>query len=231
MRIQLRRAIPLLVIAVVLLPAPARADGFLSWLGKLSGPGPFIGANLDVCLETFPKREEGRVRGVVISCPDSRLEEQHFSWYATVGAGIALDNDLDYTGQDISGRSARVTYFKAGSSLMYTVHPSVDIGFGGGVMFFRGPRFSTFGMPYVQPVKVGVRPLLLRGAAAEQIKARGWLLLTADWTVLLGTIDGARFGAPADPLRVRNEFVPQFGFSIDVPRLLNAVERQRQGPK
>ena len=114
---------------------------------------------------------------------------------------------------------------------MYTLRPSLDLGAGGGVLLFQGPRFSSFGSPYVQPFRVAARPLLFRGTSGmttNEIEARGWLLVTANWMILLDTIDGAKFGAPADSLRERNESLWQLGLSIDLPRLWRAFDRQRK---
>ena len=61
-----------------------------------------------------------------------------------------------------------------------------------------------------------------------------WLLINLNVNVLLGTIDGAAFGAPADPFRVHNEIVPEIGIGVDVWTLLDwkrwktAMMRQTQ---
>jgi hypothetical protein len=221
-----------------MLPGVTYADGLISWLGKLSGPGPFIGANVDVCVKPFfvdPKAKAGGpevAAGLIISCSDTRLNDQHLSWYVGAGFGLAYENNLNYSGRSVEGLSERVMFYRVGTSLMYTVHPAVDLGMGTGVMIFNGPRFEAFPMPYLQPVKLALRPLLLRdrtGRTDNQIDARGWLVVTANWTLLLGTLDGADFGAPNDPLLVRNENLPQFGVAIDVPRLLRAFKRERAG--
>jgi hypothetical protein len=224
MSMPLGRAIPLALAAVLLAPASARADGLLSWLGRLSGPGPFLGGNVSVCVTTTAKDEQVETVGLFFSCKNSRLERRHASIYVDAGAGLAWANELDYAGQDIEGKSERVAYFKTGGSFLYTVAPAIDLGIGAGVMIFDGPRFSSFVSPYVQPVKVVVRPLLLSSARdGDDMERRGWLMLTASWTILLDTIDGAQFGAPADPLRERFENLPQFGIAVDIPRLLRAT--------
>lgn len=211
------RASLLVVVCLVAAPSPVRADGLISWLGRLSGPGPWIGANVDFCLETFAHKEDeaSGLRGILVSC-GVPVDTPHWSWNLNVGTGFAIDNDLDFSGQEIEGKSDRVTYIKLGTSLMRTARRSIDAGFGGGVMFFQGPRFPNFGMPYVEPIKVAIRPLLFWKDASDK---RGWLVLTADWVMLLGTVDGARFGAPADPLYERNENLMQFGIRIDITRL------------
>jgi hypothetical protein len=225
MSMPFRRAVPLAVLAVLVLPVAARADGLLSWLGRLSGPGPFLGGNVSVCVTTTAKGDEQpETVGLFFSCKNSRLEKRHTSIYVDAGAGLAWANELDYSGQDIAGKSERVTYLKAGGSVMYTAAPALDLGVGAGVMVFNGPRFSSFVSPYIQPIKVAVRPLLLgRPSSGDEMERRGWLMLTASWMILLDTIDGAKFGAPADPLRERYENLPQFGVAVDVPRLLRAT--------
>lgn len=229
MTTKLRRAIILASASLMLTPASARADGLISWLDKLSGPGPWIGVNLNVCVwrQEMPT-DPAELESVLVTCKRN-LNEPHWSVYTNAGVAFALANDLNYQGQDIAGKSGGVRLFKAGTSAMYTVHPAVDLGFGGGFMVFWGDRFSRFTRPYVQPFKVAMRPLLFprrrragqspQESTGPELERRAWLVLSADWTLLPGTIDGSAFGAPADPLRATNEFIPQFGIWIDLRRL------------
>jgi hypothetical protein len=105
---------------------------------------------------------------------------------------------------------------RLGASFDWTVHRTVDLGAGFGMAYFGGPRFDNFSRGYVQPVRVTFRPLLLRRSAEDH---HGWLMVSANWHVLLGTIDGRDFGAPADPFRSHNEQDVECGVSVDVLRL------------
>ena len=216
----------LLAIAMTVVTPRAADAGILSWLSRLSGPGPFWGIDLDVCMKAIdrgrgPKPTPGMRSGIRLSCPDTTLDRPHISWYANFGWALASDNPLDYTGVDVAGKSDRVWLLKLGTSLDYTVRPALDIGIGGGIFHFGGERFESFTRPYLEPVRVAVRPLLLRpGRNTSNTERDGWLLVSASWIVHLGTLDGASFGAPLDPFREYNENNWSLGLTVDVFRLL-----------
>jgi hypothetical protein len=214
----------LLLAAAIVVVTPRAADaGILSWLSRLSGPGPFWGIDLDVCMKAIDrgegtKQDTGMRSGIRLSCPDTTLDRRHISWNANFGWALASDNPLDYTGVDVAGKSQRVWLLKLGTSLDYTVHPALDIGIGGGIFHFGGERFESFTRPYLEPARVAVRPLLV-GRDSKNIERDGWLLISASWIVHLGTLDGASFGAPQDPFREYNENNWSAGLSVDVIRL------------
>jgi hypothetical protein len=65
--------------------------------------------------------------------------------------------------------------------------------------------------------------LLFQPAADERTaRRRSLLVITANWHILLGTIDGADFGAPNDPFRSKNEKDVEIGIGLDLLRLIPA---------
>jgi hypothetical protein len=150
----------------------------------------------------------------IITCSHIPLTERHATLSATVGAAWSLDNDLDY------GRrpAPTVGMLKSGMSLDVTVLPWLDLGAGGGFRYFAGSGFDNFALPYVQPIRVGVRPLSFAKV--------DWLIVTFSGEFLLGVVNGPRFGA-TDSYRESNEFLREWGISIDLPRLL----KKRRTPR
>ena len=216
-----RYCVRLAVVAIASLAVPQTAHaGILSWLDQLSGPGPFVvfDASFGVwCSQDLTKPRGGAGRW---GCQSTvSLEERNLTWYLTGGAGCALDNPLDYgTGVD----KPPVRFVKLGTSLDYTVHRTVDIGAGVGVLYFNGPRFPNFARLYVEPVRLGFRPFLLnsRGPLTPRQQRLGAFVLYVNWNILTGTLEGRDFGAPSDPFRARNELDrKEFGLAIDFGRL------------
>jgi hypothetical protein len=214
----------LLLATALVAMAPQTAEaGILEWLGRLSGPGPFWGVDADVCLKAFPlekRDDQGMMGSLRLSCPSARLDERHISWYAHLGWAVAFDNPLNYAGVDVAGKSDNVWLLKVGTSFDFTVKPYLDIGVGGGLFHFGGERFDSFSRPYIEPVRVGLRPLLLcRGRDKSRTEHDGWLLISVNRVIHLGTFDGASFGAPLDSFRTYNEGNWSGGLTVDVIRL------------
>lgn len=219
--------------AALVAMTPQSADaGLLSWLSRLSGPGPFWGLDAEICMKTFTAEREGTkppdfhtesVGGgaLRLSCPGAKLDKRHVSWHLNVGAALAWKNPLDYSGVDVTDRSKRVWLLKLGTSFDFTVAPSVDVGVGGGIFYFGGERFDGFTRPYIEPLRLAVRPLLLaRGRNKDETEHDGWLAISGSWIIHLGTLDGPSFGAPLSTFRSYNEHNVGLGLTVDVIRLL-----------
>jgi hypothetical protein len=214
--------------------APSRASAsIMDWLDRLSGPGPFWGVDFDMQVNCPSRAASSLAEGnrfkvvaanIVISCPDERFDQRHFSWYLTPGLGWTRQlNGLGKVSSSDLDATKAIGTVKLGTAIDYTVAPAVDIGAGGGFLYFYGPRFVNFARPYVQPFRVAVRPGLFKpGASIENTSStwRGAFVINFSVTVIVGTIDGSDFGVPANPWRVHNEFVPEAGISLDVLRPL-----------
>ena len=230
MKNQICRLMLLATVMVVMAPRSADAN-LLSWLSRLSGPGPFWGVDVSVCVHAIPVEEEDpslqptgprkHEMTLLFPCTEMTLERRHVSFNVNGGAAYAWKNPLNYDGVDVEGRSDNVWLLKLGTSVDYTAAPSFDIGAGVGLFYFNGKRFPHFTRPYVEPVRVAIRPLMWRtGRTPEQRDRDAWLVLTTSWIIHLGTMDGADFGAANDPFRSHNEHNWQAGVSLDVLRLL-----------
>ena len=218
-----RLVVPVLLL-MVLIPSCASAQGLMRWLGRLSGPGPFWGFGTEVCLKPIgadskasrPGITPMSFVGVQISCRDVQLDDRHAGIYLIVTGAIAENNPLNYGDVDTQEESTAVRFLRLGGSIDWTFHKAFAIGAGAGLVYFAGPRFDNFVQPYVQLPRLAFRPLMLRDNAPDH---DGWLILSANWQILLGAIDGEDFGAPLDPFRSSNEQDIEFGITIDLLRL------------
>jgi hypothetical protein len=226
-----RIVVPVLVLCV-LIPASASAQGFFRWLGKLSGPGPFWGVSGDLYLHCFPTKwtpspppKPDQVKaefvGFTIPCPDTTLDDKHLTLYLNITGAVAENNPLNYGDVGAQEQSTAVRMLKVGASIDWTVHRTLDIGAGGGLAYFAGPRFDNFSRAYVQPIRTALRPIMFCRTATDN---DGWLIVSANWQILLGTIDGADFGAPLDTFKTSNEHDLELGLSIDIIRLARRLK-------
>ena len=232
---RLLRVVSLLLLLSLTMPAHAEA-GLLSWLDRLSGPGPFWGVDAGIalnCKKEKGKEEEGLFRTagdtLRLGCRNEDLENKHPTWFLNIGAAAARHNDLKYGDRPEPEHSKDIGVIRLGTSVDYTLDASLDVGVGGGFTYFVGPSFVNFARPYVQPLRVTVRPLLLRwqkgGKHKHKLENLSWLLVNVNVNVLLGTIHGADFGAPADPFRVHNDIVPEIGIGVDVATLFKLLSK------
>lgn len=213
------RLVVLTVVISVAVPQPATA-GILSWLGRMSGPGPFIGIDISRCVAvkggepedgstgtkagaTQPTQSEGDTAGFII-CPElngGRRYRPHWTFYAVGGVSGSLRNPLQRGGAD----GHTVWVFNLGGAVDYTAAPWFAIGAGAGVNQFVGEDFKGFLRPYVEPY-FSIRPALLGKRASEIPDAKSFneailrsFVFSVGWRVLFADLDGASFGAPADP--------------------------------
>jgi hypothetical protein len=230
----------LLIATGIVLVAPQPADaGLLSWLGRLSGPGPFYGLDVGICVNQVslvgpvkpeqrdPEAVNQRVMAETLRFPCTKygLDQPHLSINLNVGAAIAEDNPLDYGDVNRREHSTAVRYLKGGVSFDLTVLQWLDVGVGAGMFYFAGPSFANFSQGYLEPARISVRPLLIRRNLTKPQRERGaWLGLSLSRVIHLGTLDGASFGAPNDPYRVHNEANWQGGVSIDVFRFTSFLK-------
>jgi hypothetical protein len=227
----------ILVLALIGLAVPESAQaGLLSWLGRMSGPGPFFGVDLSRCVAVIggerprhpagagaseePEPTRGDLAATVALCPElrgGRRYRPHWTFSAVAGLSGSLENQLQREGHD--GRAVWV--LNAGGTADYTATPWLAVGAGAGINHFFGKDFRAFARPYVEPY-VTVRPALLgRSGEIPRASSKGEavlrsLLVSVGWRVLFADLDGASFGAPSDPFHVHNEGRLSVGLGIDV---------------
>lgn len=91
----------------------------------------------------------------------------------------------------------------------------LDVGFGVGVLFVRGPAFENFSRAFIEPIRWEIRPFAFTGRRGSGIGVRAAL------TLVPRGFDAADFGAIPGSFHVSSDLVPTFGVSFDVLKLLN----------
>ena len=220
-----------IILAIVILlgkPHLADAGGILGWLGRMSGPGPFWGVDLSVCVPPSPwplhkgqhettKAETTKAEAIILCKPE--IKRGDLTWYATVGFAFASNNQLDYGDSGGREKSRTVWTINAGTTLSYTLFDPLDVGTGVGFLRFDGPSFDYFLSPYVEPIILTLRPgLLARNCKGAKCRA---VVISAAWHMLRDTVNGASFGAPDDPWERKNESRLAVGLSLDLYKLLS----------
>jgi hypothetical protein len=154
-------------------------------------------------------------------CRKASVDDRFTTIYINFSGSIAENNPLFYGDAGHQTESTAVRMLKIGASADWTVHKTLDIGTGFGLLYFAGPRFDNFSRGYVQPLRFSLRPLMFWSTKKDD----GWLLLQANWQIIVGTIDGADFGAPLDPFESKNEQDVEIGVAIDVFRLFKKFSK------
>jgi hypothetical protein len=227
------RIVVLCLVALAANPQTSAA-GILSWLGRMSGPGPFVSYDANVCIAATKSEHveyppaggtpsstssSGSAPASSRNCPKWLARyDKHWTLYARAGLGVSTSNDLDRGAESTHA----VWVADYGASLDYTAAPWVEAGVAGGVDHFFGDDFKGFVRPFIKP-HVTVRPALL-GKRIADIKAptsRGEgigrsIFISVGWHVLFADLNGASFGAAADPWPgARNESRLQIDFGFD----------------
>lgn len=205
-----------LVLGLLLLPArPASAQaGFVRWLEKLSGPGPFVGAGIEIyglcygaekALATDPEtveRSSATARWFFDpNCGRAARDQRRL----TVGVQLSRlvgDNGLQYDDSvpvklhDTVGASIFMGTADVG------VHRSLDVGSALGFVHFTGAPPGAFSRLMIEPIRVTWKPLAMKpvpaNASAAEARAayrREWLQIRVVMTVLPGGFDAEDFGA------------------------------------
>src|SRR3989442_10872581 len=153
-----------LAAVLALWPAAAHAqEGFWDFLEALSGPGPFQGFSIST--RTVCARDtDGRLHtDWCINDTDPNIKtvmNVEYGWATTGGQARFSDtpNDVGV----VHAHRLHVTY-------MYRVGPMLDLGIGGGAMWFTGDGFEAQGHPIFTPATVTFTPLgLLRGPTSKK---------------------------------------------------------------
>lgn len=210
--------IALATLALGLVPArPAAAQaGFVRWLEKLSGPGPFVGAGLEIyglCYgveKALPTDPEVTERAAAAAGPQWFFDPNcgraaRDQRRLTVGVQLSKlvgDNGLQYD----DSVPAKLHDTVGASIFMGTadlgVHRSLDVGAALGFVHFTGAPPGGFSRVMLEPIRVTWKPLAMKpvspNASAAEARAayrREWLQIRVVMTVLPGGFDAEDFGA------------------------------------
>jgi hypothetical protein len=196
-------------------PAEAQA-GFIRWLERLSGPGPFVGGGVEVYALCYGVRKDQPVD------PDAS-GDRAASWFfdancgraardrrrVTIGAQwarLAGNNTLQYDASVPAALTDRVsaTLFLATADVG-VVRP-LDVGASAGFIRFAGAPPGAFTRPAIEPLRLTWKPLAMRPVgrgpngtipadAAAALYRREWLQIRLVVTLLPGGFDAEDFGA------------------------------------
>jgi hypothetical protein len=205
--------IGLLTLACGLVPArPAEAQaGFIRWLEKLSGPGPFYGAGFDLYGFCYGVKKE---TSLTPDFTEDALTTQQRRWFFDVNCGKANrtskrltvgvqfsklwgDNNLQYDPAVPEDQRDTVAATIFLGSADFGVDRALDIGAGLGFIHFTNTPAAGFSRVLVEPLRVTWKPLTMRRAAAsaDNLYRREWLQFRLVMTVLPGGFDAEDFGA------------------------------------
>ena len=207
--------IGLLALACGLVPVrPAEAQaGFIRWLEKLSGPGPFYGPGFDLYGFCYGIKKNSSID---YDLTDEQLRTNTYapSWFWNVNCGKANrtsrrltigvqdpklwgDNNLEYDATVPEDQRDTVTATIFLGSADFGVDRSLDVGAGLGFVHFTGTPAGGFSRAVLEPLRVTFKPLTMRRATASgpNLYRREWLQFRLVMTVLPGGFDAEDFGA------------------------------------
>lgn len=203
--------IGLLACACGLVPArPANAQaGFIRWLEKLSGPGPFVGTGIEIYGLCY-----GAEKATVAAQDSSAAEAKTWFWDVncarsardrqriTVGVQFAKmwgNNNLQYDEEAVPENlrdTVGATVLLGSADL--GVARALDVGAGVGFIHFTGAPPGGFSRVLFEPLRVTWKPLASRpsaGISSAQLYKREWLQLRLVMTVIPKGFDAEDFGA------------------------------------
>ena len=210
----MRRAfslVGLFLIALTAAPRSAEAD-IWDWLQEFSGPGPFHTRNLNLMV---PCTNEVGVRSEALPQVDPSNPKP--CWY------IDYRSFKNNTDQDnFKAGKVELHVFEVGGSVR--LHRAIDVGFGGGAMFFNTEKGGKFVRGVLTVPRVQITPAMLFGSSGfwSGHQSRGKTLLKSvkyylKENIVLGPLDAERFGLSASQsnFKVTNDRVFSCGFIID----------------
>ena len=231
--------IMLAVVALGLVQAsPAAAQtGFIRWLERLSGPGPFVGGGIEIY---------ALCRGVETDRPGGVAAEgeQAASWFwdancgrasrdhrrVTFGASWARmvgNNTLQYDASVPSDLTKRVTASMFLLNADVGVVRSIDLGAAVGFTQFSGAPPGAFSRATAEPLRITWKPLAMKPVSqrptAEEARAayrREWLQVRMVVTVLPGGFKAEDFGAIPGSYRSKTEVQTNLYVLVNVANLL-----------
>jgi hypothetical protein len=135
-------------------------EGFMRWLERLSGPGPFSGPVFGVPIPCDYLRPDGFI---FKDCPWS-LPQLDTKLTVEIGR-LRGTSDLDYGGAQLTDDERRVIMWTFHALYEIRLHPSFDVGVGAGLLRFKGDPslFDGFWRVAFEPVRATARPLLWFG--------------------------------------------------------------------
>lgn len=215
-------------------PASAQA-GFIRWLEKLSGPGPFVGGGLELYGLCY-----GGEKASVLDADASATGKSKWFWDSNCGraardrqrltVGVQLSKMLGDNGLQYDESVPADRHDTVGASLFLGtadlgVTRALDIGAAVGFIHFTGAPPGAFTRPAIEPLRVTWKPLAMKPLAAgadsaRQQYRREWLQLRIVIDVLPGGFDAEDFGAIPGTFKTGTEVQGNLYVIVNVANLL-----------
>jgi hypothetical protein len=219
----------ILVCVWALTPGSARAQdggGWIEWLEKMSGPGPFWGAGAYVRFYCIDKdhRAAAFCRRSPDRYPDARPGDERHLFEFRVG------NDKSFDGKprffDTPDDTRTIHILRIDARYYYRFHDALDVGFGFGLRRYSGEDsgdFSPFTRWSVTPAAIVFVPGAL-GSGASRNPWRRFVKLQLEES-LIGGISAARDFKSASRYETDGELLS--GVSIEFDALVFLERRRR----
>jgi hypothetical protein len=229
---------------------PTDAGAALGWIEKLSGPGPFIGWQINIPFACYvfeegtaasqPESVQGSVAGIQgrfridYDCVSRARKQPALKFAIDIGRLSSEENELPYPDLD-QRQKPGVNLLVLIPSVAYsfgeyreTMGSFLDVGAGVGAIRLSDELnfFETFWRPAFQPLRLTFRPLsLVKGDLRWE-----FLELALNATILGGELTAADFGA-AGSFQESHEFLWNWGVRVDLYKLFRPAGAQRPAPK
>lgn len=220
-------------------PATARITDWIGWLEQLSGPGPFLdddswkpaGFTLTACrTDDVHKGPDSNVRLQKFVLGTPPRQAQKGCLYGDYQLFVAPAEEFKVDGTDtqfVTGRGfPRITARMFEVGLSYAIAPMVDVGAGGGVIWFGAQDAQK--NPYkltLTPIRIAFKPAMVI-PQARRFKWAGGLKLVLKETYIRGGLSGADFGAtgptPATAYRNNGELARSVSLNVDLTEIICA---------
>lgn len=241
MRALIRAGLLMLLIWAAL---PSDAAAALGWIEKLSGPGPFIGWQVNVpfaCYvfndqSTTAQEQPGSASGsrerfrIDYDCVSRARRQRSIKFAIDIGRLSSKENELPYPGID-QRQKPGVNLLVLIPSASYsfgeyrdTMGNFLDVGAGIGAVRLSDEQdfFETFWRPAFQPVRLTLRPIsLVKGDLRWE-----FLEIALNATILGGELTAADFGA-AGSFQESNELLLNWGIRVDLYKLFRPAGLRR----
>jgi hypothetical protein len=208
--------------------AGAASAQVIRWIDKLSGPGPFIGFQVEgrvVCWGA-PESDEEMV-GVKLPCLIKRGPKdtpRRTSLNVEAGVFWARDNELPYN-RDLDEDERRVMLTPLQVTFYWQPLRGLELGHGAGLFFFYSKRdlFDRFTRFALEPLRVDIRPfdLAMRDPARrDKLSARLLRMITLRQSIVIlpKGVTAADFGALGS-FRTSREILPSYSLLLDIEPL------------
>jgi hypothetical protein len=203
------------VLLVIMMPAPAHA--WFGWLDNLSGPGPFVGDEIEIRLACFFGDGGGpsRVIPIVVEtgCLKGKSSHHRLSIDLIAGWYLAIANkNIPYTDPNVNRRTGLINY---GAVLSYsTKDQRIELKGGLERNYFYGPAFDNFTRLSVVSF-IDWKPF---SYAKEDSNEKNWRDIV---TLRLGALlfpsgfDSTDFGATQGAFHTNHDFIKFVGLVFD----------------